>query len=73
MDLTWFELRSVGMEIGTRLRGYYINNVYRAGPLALVLRLRGPEGRESLLVVHTRRAAWITEKVARIQGMDESS
>ncbi|MGB9733291.1 MAG: NFACT RNA binding domain-containing protein [Conexivisphaera sp.] len=73
MDLTWFELRSVGMEIGTRLRGYYINNIYRAGPLALVLRLRGPEGRESLLVVHMRRAAWITEKVARIQGMDESS
>ena len=73
MDLTWFELRSVGMEIGTRLRGYYINNVYRAGPLALVLRLRSSGGGESLLVVHTRRAAWITERATRIQGIDESA
>ena len=71
LDLTWFELRPVAIEIGEKLRGYYINNVYRAGPLAVVLRLRDSEGHESLLLVHTRRAAWMTRRAPRVQGLDE--
>lgn len=72
MDLTWFELRPAAIEIGARLRGYYINNVYRSGPHALTLRLRSPEGGEALLIVHTRRAAWIAESAPRLEMDDRA-
>ncbi len=71
MDLTWFELRPVAMEIEGRLRGYYVNNVYRAGPLALALRLRDPEHHEAFLIVHLRRAAWISRSAAVYREPDE--
>jgi len=70
LDLTWFELRPVAMEIGTRLRGYYVNNVYRSGAHAITLRLRNSDGSEALLVVHVRRAAWITRTAPRLQQLD---
>ncbi|MGC8555479.1 MAG: NFACT RNA binding domain-containing protein [Conexivisphaera sp.] len=72
MDVTWFELRPVAIEIGTKLRGYYVNNVYRSGPRAITLRLRNPEGRESLLLVHVRRALWIAGSAPRLQRMDDA-
>lgn len=73
LDLTWFEFRPLGMEFDAKLRGYYINNVYPVGKGAYILRLRKPEAHDKLLLIHVRRAAWITTEAPKLADMDEGT
>ena len=60
-ELSGFEVLGLLNEIGTALRGAYINNIYRAGGSQL-FRFRKPEGDDIWLVVSPKRGAWLSKE-----------
>lgn len=72
LELTWFELRVLGIEIGRKLRGYYINNVYPAGGDSVVIRFKHPsEEEERLLVINPGAGLWVTDEAPRVLSADD--
>jgi predicted ribosome quality control (RQC) complex YloA/Tae2 family protein len=62
-ELSGFEVLVLLKELGLRLRGSYVNNVYSLGE-AQLLRLRKPEDGDVWLVVSPTRGVWLSERVA---------
>ena len=61
-ELSGFEVLGLLKEIGSTLRGTYVNNIYTMGASQLV-RLRRPDGPDAWLVVSPKKGVWVSEKV----------
>ncbi len=62
-ELSGFEVLALVKEIGSSLRGTYVNNVYSLGDAQLI-RFRKPGGEDAWLVVSPSLGAWVSEKVS---------
>jgi predicted ribosome quality control (RQC) complex YloA/Tae2 family protein len=62
-ELAGFEVLALVKEIGSALRGTYVNNIYTLGD-AQLLRFRKPGGDDTWLVASPSLGVWISEKVS---------
>jgi predicted ribosome quality control (RQC) complex YloA/Tae2 family protein len=62
-ELAGFEVLALIKEIGSALRGTYVNNIYTLGDTQL-LRFRKPGGEEAWLVASPSLGVWVSEKVS---------
>jgi predicted ribosome quality control (RQC) complex YloA/Tae2 family protein len=62
-ELSGFEVLALVKEIGSTLRGTYVNNIYTLGD-AQLLRFRRPGGEDVWLVASPSLGVWISEEVS---------
>ena len=62
-ELAGFEVLALIKEIGSTLRGTYVNNIYTLGN-AQLLRFRKPGGEDTWLVASPSLGVWISERVS---------
>ncbi len=61
-ELSGFEVLGLLKEIGSTLRGTYVNNIFSAGSSQLI-RLRKPDSEDFWLVVSPKKGVWISGEV----------
>jgi predicted ribosome quality control (RQC) complex YloA/Tae2 family protein len=72
-ELAGFEVLALIKEIGSALRGTYVNNIYTLGD-AQLLRFRKAGGEEAWLVASPSLGVWVSEKVSeRVETSDFTS
>ncbi len=69
-ELSGFEVLALAKEIGSRLRGAYVNNIYSLGT-AQIIRLRKPGGEDSWLLASPTRGVWLSQKVSEREETSE--
>jgi predicted ribosome quality control (RQC) complex YloA/Tae2 family protein len=62
-ELSGLEVFALTKEIGLKLRGAYVNNIYSLGR-AQVIRFRRPEGEDVWIVASPQKGVWVSDSVS---------